>query len=1398
MEVLTINFMLLLMATVDKAKAAINLDIHVTLIFHNGQDQMDWESSFLKRRFCLHLGMIISRRERNKRRHSLEGNKNRLSFAWINDKRSATQNASSNKDHIEKLLDDNSFDILGISESNVFKKDDLKLLKIKNYNLINDKLLNSWGRARSSVYISDKIRYKVRLDLMTDEFPEVWLQIEERGKGQRPLLYCQVYREQSEVRGSRSREQSDSSGQQRERLIRWIEKTQQVFEKENKDCVIGGDLNADLRESDGDPLGKLLREGIVEELGLDMHVTGVTHQEVRRGITCRGRIIDHIYSNLGHRLEDVKVLDVLGSNHKMVTATLLKKVNYKTPPQVLVRVRKEYSKEKLLHLLDTADWSLPDTTSSNKEEKAIKLEEAVEKITKNFKEVLDKIAPMKMVNNKHKKDDWKKDEDLQNQWKKERELWDDFSKDKTNLLKKHKWESCNKETKRLIQSKKSQYLDNKIVSSCNESKALWRTMKEILNWTEEGPPTELRNEKGKVETNMEKVAEIFHSRLEDKVNTIASDMEEFCEEKEEEEHELDRIFKSVRPVSERFKFKEVELETVEKIMNELERKTSCGDDGVSYLDLVDGSFYSVPFIHFISNMIIQTNHWPRTWKNSIIKPLYKGSDDKWDAASYRPVALTPAISRIVEKILNKQMLDFLEEEDLIPQQCHGFVGGRGCATAVADILEKMVEGIERGKISTLLGIDISSAFDCLPRSKLIRQMRRMSFGGEALELIESYFKGRTQQVMVGGRMSGRRPSFLGVLQGSGLSPTLFLIFFIRGVMAAGSPHWDGGDCGDDEGDEELPRPLAQPGPGGCGGGSLREANEPAQPSHLSLVSECREVGESGVARQLQAPATGSRGHAGQTARGVDQDRHHTQHRGGGRDRAGAPHSPAQSQDSSVCYADDLNAILFHKGGSRRGEVEEKVKVKGEEIENTLRKLGLCMNKKKTQFLHGMNYQRRKPSCKSPIFINQFEEKMTVEVGGMPVEEKDTVKTLGVIFENDLNFKQHWQETRIAAWKKLFGLWQIFSHISFKNRKILGNSLVVSKLTYCLESTSCCTKTVLQGAKKPYNRLVRMVCNEWAWERTHESYRSCGWLELHELAIYKTLVMARKLLHGGKIKEILKMFARRNQAGVWEVLEPTQSRTQMKRRTFSSRVRRLWKTLNEYDKSCELNKPSNLKYLKQKIASLSSQTKEWILWGEVSGPSEEDTGNDSGHGGEDKEGDQGQNQPGDEHEGENGDVDTLEDVSSSQFGLNSLLPLLLVMQIEEESERRELGSVEDEKVNTALESAVALVMMEADQRHTMCAQVNGEHSLGERIRDSGDTGLGFDCAEGDTGVEDEENYGQADEGQNGKKQGKEAADEGMHSDYCGMRGVVLDITNGGPYMKTSYWAEILAWIRFLIM
>ena len=157
--------------------------------------------------------------------------------------------------------------------------------------------------------------------------------------------------------------------------------------------------------------------------------------------------------------------------------------------------------------------------------------------------------------------------------------------------------------------------------------------------------------------------------------------------------------------------------------------------------------------------------------------------DILDPNGYRPLALTSALRRIIERILNGQLVDFLIRKELILQECHGFIRGRGCVIALLEIILELMEGIECGAVSTLLGVDISSAFDCINRQKLLRQMKRMNCGEKALELLASYFTLRTQQIEIGGKKSAKRGSHIWVLQGSGLSPTLFLIYFFRGCYA---------------------------------------------------------------------------------------------------------------------------------------------------------------------------------------------------------------------------------------------------------------------------------------------------------------------------------------------------------------------------------------------------------------------------------------------------------------------------------------------------------------------------------------------------------------------------------------------------------------------------------------
>ena len=136
-------------------------------------------------------------------------------------------------------------------------------------------------------------------------------------------------------------------------------------------------------------------------------------------------------------------------------------------------------------------------------------------------------------------------------------------------------------------------------------------------------------------------------------------------------------------------------------------------------------------------------------------------------------------------------MEHLAKHDLVAEECHGFLPGRGTITAVLELLEKLQGGIEDGEVTTLLGCDISGAFDVLDRKKLLRTLSRTGFKGKSYKLIENYFEERKETVEVGIARSEEKESDTGVLQGSGLSPVFFLLYFLRSCFAIRKCEWCG-------------------------------------------------------------------------------------------------------------------------------------------------------------------------------------------------------------------------------------------------------------------------------------------------------------------------------------------------------------------------------------------------------------------------------------------------------------------------------------------------------------------------------------------------------------------------------------------------------------------------------
>ena len=89
-------------------------------------------------------------------------------------------------------------------------------------------------------------------------------------------------------------------------------------------------------------------------------------------------------------------------------------------------------------------------------------------------------------------------------------------------------------------------------------------------------------------------------------------------------------------------------------------------------------------------------------------PIFK----KWDKQStnnYRPISILSTISKIVEKILSNQIIDFLETNSISTDCQFGFRRGRNTTTAINKLMEQLYENFKRCNSTFGTFLDFSKA-----------------------------------------------------------------------------------------------------------------------------------------------------------------------------------------------------------------------------------------------------------------------------------------------------------------------------------------------------------------------------------------------------------------------------------------------------------------------------------------------------------------------------------------------------------------------------------------------------------------------------------------------------------------------------------------------------------------
>ena len=158
--------------------------------------------------------------------------------------------------------------------------------------------------------------------------------------------------------------------------------------------------------------------------------------------------------------------------------------------------------------------------------------------------------------------------------------------------------------------------------------------------------------------------------------------------------------------------------------------------------------------------------------------VHKG-DSRAATANYRPIAFTLHIIKIFEKILRKNIVNFMDFNNLFNNNQHGFRSSRSCLSQLLEHFDQIIDILEEGANVDVIYLDFAKAFDKPDFNKVLRKIKCMGIEGGVFAWIHSFLTDRFQQVMVNGVNSEPMPVISGVPQGSVIDPLLFLIYHCR-------------------------------------------------------------------------------------------------------------------------------------------------------------------------------------------------------------------------------------------------------------------------------------------------------------------------------------------------------------------------------------------------------------------------------------------------------------------------------------------------------------------------------------------------------------------------------------------------------------------------------------------
>ena len=624
-------------------------------------------------------------------------------------------------------------EIIAISETKL-RNQNIYNINIPGYSFLNTNSQTSAGGV--GLYVLNGLKFIRRHDLeySTDEFESCWIEITK--KKQKSIVIGCIYRHPG-------RECDHFNDTLRDQFIELNNKGKEVF--------VLGDININLLNYNkdnktSDYLDMLLDAGFMPLITKATRITDHT-----------STLIDHIYTNVPHKVckSGICLADI--TDHLPIFCSIANKL-HKVKETKYSRDFAKFDSNLFFNDVKAVNFNNLISTDAN---------DSMNEFVSKMQNIVDKHAPLRRISNKNLRK-------IEKPWitkailtsiKKKQKLF------KTHFLSKDPakiklYKIYNNKLNKIKEASKTKYFREQFESNSQNLKSTWKLIGMIFNRkknTAQNPITKLIY-KNKCFTDKISIAEQLNTHF---INVGHELADKLPQTGENPNKYIKRSFVNS------FMFRGITPEEVhDVIMNIKLNKSTIGVPQRCIKIVCD--LISEP-LSWIYNSSLLQGVVPDILKISKVTPIDKGGNAS-EPTNYRPISTLSSFTQIFEKLIHKQLINYIEKQKILFEFQFGFRKGHSTAHAISEITDSLKKAIDNKLYTCGVFLDLSKAFDTVNHAILIKKLECYGIRGLPLKWFQNYLENRKQYVSLGNIESQLQTVTCGIPQGSTLGPLLFLIY----------------------------------------------------------------------------------------------------------------------------------------------------------------------------------------------------------------------------------------------------------------------------------------------------------------------------------------------------------------------------------------------------------------------------------------------------------------------------------------------------------------------------------------------------------------------------------------------------------------------------------------------